>query len=225
MASCTETQHVSLLKIPKSSMRIFFVRHGELEGENSTILHSANDPVLLSKKGRETIISLSSILKKMDVHTVISSPEIRTKESAEIIANTLSKPVQYMDELLGRKWGGFAGRSWDEVRNVLDAKTLKERYAFIPPQGESWEQFESRMLSAVHKITQDFSGENVCIISHGSSIRVLLPKIFGIPIEKSLKMYPEYGSVSIVEYDGHRYLNPLFNKINISANFNTASRK
>lgn len=191
-------------------MKIFFVRHGELEGENSTILHSAHDPVLLSKKGRETMISLSSILKKMDVHTVISSPEIRTKESAEIIAKTLSRPVQYMDELLGRKWGDFAGKSWDEVRNILDAKTLKERYTYIPPQGESWEQFESRILRAIHKITQDFSGKNVCIISHGSSIRVLLPKIFDIPVEESLKLYPEYGSISVVEYDGHTYVNPLF---------------
>lgn len=193
-------------------MKLFFVRHGEIEGENSTTLHSANDPVSLSKKGRETMISLSSILKKMDIDTVISSPEIRTKESAEIIAKKLSRPIQYIDELQGRKWGDFAGKSWDEVRNVLGAKTLKERYAFIPPQGESWKQFESRMLGAIHKITQDPLRKNICIVSHGSSIRVLLPKIFGIPVEESLHLYPEYGSLSLVEYDGHKYTNPVFNK-------------
>ena len=197
-------------------MKIFFVRHGELEGETSTILHSANDPVSLSKKGRETMISLSLILKNLDIGMVISSPEIRTKESAEIITKKLSRPVQYMDELQGRKWGDFAGKSWDEVRNFLEAKTLEERYIFIPPQGESWKQFESRMLGAIHKITHNFplaeTSKNICIVSHGSAIRVLLPKIFGIAVEKSLHVYPEYGSISVVEYDGHKYTSPVFNK-------------
>ncbi len=193
-------------------MKIFFVRHGELEGETSTILHSANDPVSLSKKGRETMISLSLILKNLDIGMVISSPEIRTKESAEIITKKLSRPVQYMDELQGRKWGDFAGKSWDEVRNFLEAKTLEERYIFIPPQGESWKQFESRMLGAIHKITHNFPDKNICIVSHGSAIRVLLPKIFGIAVEKSLHVYPEYGSISVVEYDGHNYTSPVFNK-------------
>ncbi|MEK7094298.1 MAG: histidine phosphatase family protein, partial [Patescibacteria group bacterium] len=61
-------------------------------------------------------------------------------------------------------------------------------------------------------IAEDSAGKNVCIVSHGSVIRVLLPKIFGISVEESLKMYPEYGSLSLVEYDGQNYTNPLFNQ-------------
>ncbi|MEQ1666395.1 MAG: histidine phosphatase family protein, partial [Bdellovibrionales bacterium] len=204
------------LNILRPSMKIVFVRHGELEGENSNILHAIDDSVSLSKKSRETMISLSSILKNLDIGMVISSPEIRTKESAEIIAKKLSRPVQYMNELQGRKWGDFAGKSWDEVRDILSTKTLEERYAFIPPQGESWKQFESRILDALHKIARNFSlaetSKNICIVSHGSAIRVLLPKIFGIPVEESLHVYPEYGSISVVEYDGHKYTSPVFNK-------------
>lgn len=196
-------------------MKIVFVRHGELTGENSSILHGTDDSVSLSEQGRETMVSLGLVLKKMKMGMIISSPEIRTKESAEIIAQGLSLPVEYMDELQGRKWGNFAGKSWDEVSGILGAMTLEERYTFVPPQGESWEQFEWRMLRVVHKITQNFAGKNVCIVSHGSSIRVLFPKIFDVSIEESLKLYPEYGSISMVEYDGQNYMNPVFNRLHV----------
>lgn len=190
-------------------MKIVFVRHGELEGENSSVLHGAADPVSLSEKGGNTMLSASSVLKSMGIGMIVSSPEVRTKESAEIIARELSLPVRYMDELQGRKWGEFAGKSWDEVSKILGAKTLAERYTFVPPQGESWEQFERRILKVVNAIVTDSAGKNVCIISHGSVIRVLLPKIFGIAVEESLKMYPEYGSIRSVEYDGQNYTNPV----------------
>ena len=194
-------------------MQTIFVRHGELNGEDPNILHGANDPVSLSEKGRNTMTALSLVLGKMDVGVIVSSPEIRTKESAEIIARKLSIPTQYIDELQGRKWGDFSGKSWSEVSKILSDKTLEERYEFTPPNGESWKQFESRMLATVRTVSQDFIKNNVCIVSHGSSIRVLLPKIFGIPVAESLKLYPGYGSISEVEYDGQNYINPLFNQI------------
>ena len=156
---------------------------------------------------------LGTVLKKMSIEVILSSAETRTKESVEIIAQELSLPVVCLDELQGRKWGDFAGKHWDEVSKILDAKTLGERYAFTPPRGESAEQFESRMLAVIRKIHQKYAGKNVCIVSHGSSIRVLLPKAFGVPFEESLKAYPEYGSVSTVEYDGQNFTSPTFNRL------------
>ena len=190
-------------------MKIVFVRHGELEGENSSVLHGADDPVSLSDRGRHTMLSAAAVLKSMEIGMIVSSSEVRTKESAEIIARELSVPVRYTDELQGRKWGDFAGQAWSAVSETLGAKTLEERYKFIPPQGESWEQFERRILKAVDAATKDSMGKNVCIVSHGSVIRVLLPKVFGVPVEESLKMYPEYGSIRSVEYDGQNYTNPI----------------
>lgn len=193
-------------------MKIIFVRHGELNGENSNILHGANDSVSLSEKGKNTMVVLSSVLKKMKVDKIVSSPEIRTKESANIIAQELSIPIQYLDELQGRKWGSFAGKSWDDVSKILDKKTFEERYEFSPLGGESWRQFESRMLTAVRSISQNSIQNTVCVISHGSSIRVILPKIFDMPIQESLKSYPEYGSVSEVTYTDQHYIHPIFNQ-------------
>ncbi|MDO8742592.1 MAG: histidine phosphatase family protein [bacterium] len=192
-------------------MRIIFIRHGELEGENSSVLHDVNDPVSLSEKGRSTIIALCSVLKKEEIGLIVSSPEIRTKESAEIISQELSIPTQYLEGLQGRKWGDFAGKTWDEVGKILGNKSTEERYEFVPPSGESWKQFESRMLTALRVISQSHQ-KNICIVSHGSSVRVLLQKIFAIPVEESLKLYPEYGSMSVVEYDGQNYTNPFFNR-------------
>jgi broad specificity phosphatase PhoE len=198
--------------ISRMITRFIFVRHGELDGENSTVLHGPRDKVSLSEKGRNTMERACSMLQGVDV--IFSSNEIRTKQSAEILSKVISKPIHYLDTLEGRIWGDFAGQTWKSVSSVLDGKSFEERYQFVPPNGESWKQFEERILTSLKIIGNKFEGKTICIISHGSSIRVLLPKVFNIPIAKSLKLYPDYGSISSVEFDGQNYKNPLFNRTN-----------
>jgi acyl carrier protein len=192
-------------------MKIIFVRHGELDGENPDVLHGVNDAVALSNKGKEMMRALGRSLKGARVDIIISSSETRTKESAEILSEELGVPAKYRDELQGRKWGALAGRSWGEIGPILDKKPLAERYEYIPSGGESWKEFEERMLRIIEEITLEYTDKTICIVSHGSSIRVLLPKVFGVPVEESLTLYPYYGSVSMIEFDGTKYANPLFN--------------
>lgn len=184
---------------------LHFLRHGALEGERTSVLHGPNDPVTLSTLGTAQIAEAASILLHLGTGVIFSSGESRTKESAELLRETVQVPIHLNDELRGREWGAWAGKEWEEVHATLADKSLEERYLFRPPGGESWKEFEERVLAALDVIVPQHAGQAICIVSHGSVIRVLLPKVFGMSIEDSLTQYPAYASIWSVEYDGENY--------------------
>jgi broad specificity phosphatase PhoE len=187
--------------------KFLFIRHGQLEGENRKVLHHFQDPVSLSKEGKETMQKIAPYLVDTSPSILYTSPETRTKESAEMLASTLGIQINTLPSLTGRDWGDFAGKEWNEVEHILREKTLEERYLYKPPRGESWKTFEERILGALADIAGKEMGV-VGVIAHGSVIRVLLPKVFGVGTEESLDLYPDYGSVSSVKYDEGSYRDP-----------------
>lgn len=187
---------------------LYFIRHGRLEGDSEGMLHGANDSVVLSSEGKEQMRDAAVSLKKDGIDTIFASTETRTKESAQIISEALMIAPNFRKDFLGRNWGDWAGREWKEVQSILGEKSIEERYLLVPPGGESWKAFENRILMAVNSILNESEGRRICLISHGSVIRVLLPKIFGLSVEESLSYYPDYGSISTVLYNGASYLSP-----------------
>jgi phosphohistidine phosphatase len=74
-------------------MQIYLMQHGEaLSEEQDTQRH-------LSPEGKSQIERTATALKKIGVsfNLIISSPKARARESAEIIANTLSYPLNEIE--------------------------------------------------------------------------------------------------------------------------------
>ncbi|MBU2159124.1 histidine phosphatase family protein [Patescibacteria group bacterium] len=187
---------------------LYFLRHGMLEDEKEGVLHNPNDPVSLSEVGRKQITDAAKTLKEEGIEVLISSTETRTRDSAALIKEQTFIPVQLVEQLSGRNWGSWAGRKWNDVQEELSSLTLQQRYMVTPPGGESWKDFESRVVTSLDRIVSEHIGKKICLVSHGSVIRVLLPKVFGLFVEESFKYYPDYGSLSTVEHDGLEYVRP-----------------
>lgn len=79
---------------------------------------------------------------------------------------------------------------------------IEDRYKFVPPNGESWEQMEDRLKTAVRLIR---SGEGTAaIVSHGGALRGLMPILKEEPLETSLGYDFKNASVTIFDDDGAR---------------------
>ena len=78
-------------------MLIYFVRHGESEG-NRKGLHQGPD-VPLSEEGIKQGQVLAERLKKHKIDVIYSSSMIRTKQTAEIISDKLKIPVESWENL------------------------------------------------------------------------------------------------------------------------------
>jgi broad specificity phosphatase PhoE len=185
--------------------KIIFIRHGETAKNPSKLLHASNDPESLNDKGVEQIKKTASKLKELAPFKIISSKERRAIESGKIIAQALNVPLEEVEGMQERNWGIFTGKPWGEVKKVLDKMSLEERYKYSPPNGESWEIFETRLINSLKQILENNSDKTLVIVTHGGAIRALMPFLLNVSREESFKYDPDNASLSIFDYDGESF--------------------
>ena len=161
--------------------RVFIVRHG------ATVL-SAEDrfagvtDVELSEEGREQAIRLADRLSGEKIAAVYASPLGRTVETARILAAPHDLQVQTCDgfrEISHGHWEGMKRREVEEKFPEEMAEWEKDPYTFAPEGGESGLAVTARALPALIDLVREHPGENILIVSHKATIRLLLSSLLG----------------------------------------------
>jgi broad specificity phosphatase PhoE len=176
---------------------LILIRHGETGKNAEGVLHGVGDAEKLTEKGVAQINQTAEKLTEFSPVKVYTSDEPRAIQSGELLASKLgiaSEPVQGLHE---RNWGEFSGKPWAEVQKILGPMSLEERYAYVPPGGESWQQFEARLIGAVSALMEAHKDETIAVVSHGGSIRALMPYLLGVPKEESFKYDPDNASLTV----------------------------
>jgi broad specificity phosphatase PhoE len=161
--------------------RVFIVRHG------ATVL-SAEDrfagvtDVELSEEGREQARRLADRLSGEKIAAVYASPLGRTIETARILAAPHDLEVQPCDafrEISHGHWEGMRRHEVEEKFPKEMAEWEKDPYTFAPPGGESGLAVTARALPALIDLVRKRPGENILIVSHKATIRLLLSSLLG----------------------------------------------
>jgi broad specificity phosphatase PhoE len=161
--------------------RVFMVRHG------ATVL-SAEDrfagvtDVELSEEGREQARRLADRLSGEKIAAVYASPLGRTVETARILAAPHDLQVQTCDgfrEISHGHWEGMKRREVEEKFPEEMAEWEKDPYTFAPEGGESGLGVTARALPALIDLVRGHPGENILIVSHKATIRLLLSSLLG----------------------------------------------
>lgn len=177
--------------------QLILVRHGETAKNVVDVMHTTGDVEPLNENGVEQMKKTAEKLKEFRLIKVYSSKEARAAQSGEIISKILGVQLETIDGMQERNWGEFSGKSWPEVQKVLGPMSLEERYTYTPPGGESWEQFEKRLIAAVNLIMEKHPGQTIALVSHGGAIRALMPYLLSAPKEESFKHNPDNASLTI----------------------------
>jgi broad specificity phosphatase PhoE len=151
--------------------RLYFIRHGLSEGNISGIWSGRTDS-LLTRQGRAQAIASGEKTKKYKIDLIVSSPLSRTRETAEIIADTIGYPkdkILYSDLFIERHFGDLEGRPHGENDETLDLDTI--------PNIESKEMILDRADRAL-KFLEKLKAENILVVSHGSFGRALRHHLF-----------------------------------------------
>ena len=161
--------------------RVFMVRHG------ATVL-SAEDrfagvtDVELSEEGREQARRLADRLSGEKIAAVYASPLGRTIGTARILAAPHDLQVQTCDgfrEISHGHWEGMKRREVEEKFPEEMAEWEKDPYTFAPEGGESGLAVTARALPALIDLVRGHPGENILIVSHKATIRLLLSSLLG----------------------------------------------
>jgi len=198
--------------------KLILIRHGETSKNVAGSLHFANDSEGLNEKGRFQIKRAAEKILEFSPSELFSSKEKRAVESAQVISSILVSPFKLIDGMEERNWGEFAGKSWEEIRKTLDPMSLEERYVYIPPGGESWKNFETRLITAINGVVD--KTKVVVVVTHGGAIRALIPHLLGVAKEQSFEYDPDNASLTVFDYDGKGFKSVVINDTSFFAEEN-----
>jgi len=157
------------------------VRHGATVLSTEDRFAGATD-VALSDEGREQTQRLAERLSHERIVGVFASPLGRTVETAQILATPHELEVQTRDglrEISHGRWEQMTRREVEERFPEEAAEWEKDPYTFAPAGGESGLAVTARALPALIELVRDHPGENILVVSHKATIRLLLSSLLG----------------------------------------------
>ncbi len=167
--------------MPSANTRIFLIRHGATVLTAEDRFAGATD-VPLSDEGREQARRLALRLAGESIGAVYASPLGRTVETASILAEPHQLEPQKRDGLREISHGRWEQMTRVEVEATFPDEAAdweKDPYTFAPLNGESGLAVTARALPVLIEIVRTHPGENVLVVSHKATIRLLLSSLLG----------------------------------------------
>lgn len=157
------------------------VRHGATVLTAEDRFAGATD-VELSDEGREQTRRLAERLSGEKIVAVYASPLGRTMETAGILAAPHKLEVQTRDglrEISHGRWEQLTRREVEKRFPEEAAEWEKDPYTFAPVGGESGLAVTARALPVLIQLVREHSGQNILVVSHKATIRLLLSSLLG----------------------------------------------
>lgn len=187
-------------------MKIYFTRHGQTEWNVMRKLQGWNNSNL-TEKGIESAKRLSLRLKDVDFDLIYCSTQQRALDTAKIIRDNKDIDIKRLDELKEIGFGFWEGMEIGKIQEKYGTEYdtyLNRPHLYEPLDGESLLDVYKRVEKALDEILST-NAENVLVVSHGVTIKILISIIKGIPLEKLYTIPIQTGTaLNICEYDGNR---------------------
>src|SRR6266480_921821 len=195
--------------------RAFIVRHGATVLSAEDRFAGATD-VALSDEGREQTRRLAQRLSGEKIVAVFASPLGRTVETAQILAKPHKLEVQTRDglrEISHGRWEQLTRREVEKEFPEEAAEWEKDPYTFAPVGGESGLAVTARALPVLVELVRSHPGENILVVSHKATIRLLLSSLLGFdPRRYRDNLDQKPAALNIVDFrDATRARLTLFN--------------
>lgn len=150
--------------------------------------------VPLTDVGRHQAAAVAERLAREDIRAIHTSPRERAVQTAEIVANRIGARVEIVDALDEIDFGGWSGRSFDDLAGDPDWNAWNARRGSTrPPGGETMNLAVGRARD--HVATLAGEGGIVCV-SHCDIIRGLVADALGLPFDNLLRFDIDTASLS-----------------------------
>jgi probable phosphoglycerate mutase len=161
--------------------RLYLIRHGATTLSAEDRFAGAVD-VPLSDEGRAQAQRLGERLASTPLSAVYASPLSRTIETARLVGapqHLEPRPDAGLREIAHGHWEGKK-RSEVEQQFAAEYEAWEaDPFTFAPPQGETGLAVMARALPVIREIVLKHPGENVAVVSHKATIRLLLSSLLG----------------------------------------------
>ncbi len=176
-----------LKKYSKAKNVYYIMRHGEAENNTLNVISSkADDPKHLTEKGKEQVKNAARFFVGKDIDFIIASPFIRTRETADILADTLGfqkKNIIIDDRLHELDAGIYHGKPFEEF---MDAFPNEKRFSIRLEGAENYIDIRKRVGGFIYDMENRYSGKNILIITHDGPAFMLTSVALGLNDRETL---------------------------------------
>src|SRR6266852_5939800 len=170
-------------------LRLYLIRHGEVEGAASRTLVGRTDTPL-SERGLEQPRQLAKQLSAAQLYAIYSSDLQRARLIAETIGIHHRLKVQQSSawrEIDMGEWEGRTLTALHEDAPGLIAQLFNDPASFKYPGGESFSAFTARVQRALDQLLVTHETGEVALVAHGGVCRTIIGNALGIPAKNWLR--------------------------------------
>jgi broad specificity phosphatase PhoE len=180
-----------------------FMRHGETAWNREGRVMGGN-PIELDEHGRAQVEAAIPFARLLRPELIVTSPLIRARQSAEIIASGLGGVAVIEEAQLSEvQYGRWEGMVFDDLIEDPDYARYREDPLKSPtPGGETIGQVQSRGIEAVRRAIAANAGHRILFVSHGDIIRTVLCKLMGLELEHFRRIRVDNATFSGVQLIG-----------------------
>ncbi|WP_017605281.1 histidine phosphatase family protein [Nocardiopsis alkaliphila] len=180
--------------------RLILLRHGQTRLSVERRFAGRGD-IPLTEAGHAQAEAAARRLAATGVDVVVSSPLLRTRQTAGYVADILGLPVEEDAGFIETDFGAWEGLTFAEARErdpagvdhwLADPETG-------PPGGESFAQVAERVAKAREDVLARHTGRRVLVVAHVTPIKILVQQAMSAPITALYRMHLDTACLTEVD--------------------------
>jgi len=185
---------------PKPTL-VLLVRHGQTPTTGSVLPGRAAGLHLADKGNQQAATAAERIAKLKGVAAIYASPLERTRETAAPIGKAIGQRVHVHKGLLECDFGAWTGKELKALMKLPEWQTV-QRYpsGFRFPDGESFAEMQTRIVSAVQGLVAKHPGEAIVVVSHADPIKAAVAHALGTHLDLFQRIVVSPCSVTAIAY-------------------------
>jgi len=184
--------------------RIYLLRHGETVNTKGEFRYNGHYDVDVTEEGEKQLSLQAQKIRNRPISRIYSSSLVRSVKGASAISCATGVDVHHderLKEIAAGRWEGLT------MKEVLDRFPDEFETRFddivnyrILDGGENLLDVRNRAISAISEIVERHKGEEVAIVGHGGTNRIIICEATGLDLKNLLRIEQDFGCMNIIDY-------------------------
>jgi probable phosphoglycerate mutase len=139
-------------------------------------------------------------LTTLAVTHIYSSPVVRARQTAEILAQHLRLEIAESLDLREVGYGDWEGKFFHDIRlHPMAQQVFHDPINAVFPNGESLPAVQQRGVQVIETVRRRHPQGVIVLVSHGDTIRTALAHYLGMPFNDYRRLNVDLGALSVLE--------------------------
>jgi len=194
----------------KDVTRLILIRHGRTSNNKEARVGTLED-IPLDAVGREQAEKLTERLHEFPLHVIYSSPILRAKQTADIIAKQFKLDVQINKDLMEYDFGIISKHTlaevsekypdvYKDIQGWLEMGPIQDRERPKIPESEPFINFEQRLFRFRDFILDEHPGQVVAAVTHLAIIKGYMATLFGGSVFRQMNYLAFNTSITVIDF-------------------------